>query len=157
VKKDILKESDALLARIDGGLADRAALQRRMRETQDASLAEAVGRLVDSAAQGANGMSLETVEFVESLGLDWQDWHFSVAVSKEGTSRLCNGFCCDEDPDEGTDHLDCGPMSDVEPEADCMGLQSYFFEKRVLRTAWNVSVLNDPPDGVEAGYRGFET
>lgn len=141
MKRDILKETDALLAGIDGDL----------RSAQDIRTRAAVDRLIESAAQGCNGVTTELMDEVDMDGISWLKWRDSLHMSATGISRMCqNGCCMDVHPDDGPDLLDC---RENEPETDSMGLQSFFFEKRVPRTNLNMSVLDFPPDGVEVGYR----
>jgi hypothetical protein len=163
-RKDILSNTDDLLAELDN----------TVREASDLKLRLAVERLIDSAAQNTGvGPCLwpeaenPCDDSDEDLGqLTSAVWHHSItyAASADLVYRLCDGVCIDEDMPPNRSCLD------LVFDKDDMGLTAFtgfHFEgmdegimpgatKIVERTISNLDVLEDPPDGIDMGYEAKE-
>jgi hypothetical protein len=135
VKRDVLRETDELLRRVDADLRDAQSVRTR----------EAVDRLMESAAQGADSVHLMDMYWLEDLELDYNRWHVSVygGPGFEGRRQCVDGACWDE---EYREMLDCASA-----QIDTDYMDNWFITPGMFipRTPDNLDVLRDPPDGVD--------
>ena len=137
-RKRVLEEIDGVLDTIDGSL----------RAAQDVRYREAVGRLMESAAQDCGGPH-NMDETLPPDGVTHYDWRMSVRRSADiHANRMCPHHANCWDAESGR-HLDCNDAYE-DVLHDYLDARGYLWEDTgVPWTYCNADVYRDPPDGVD--------